>query len=408
MFRGFIVFLFVSMLSGCVTSVGRATPLATSPDGRWLCEVTRKRLVQLAVDGKDLHSWVYAYFESLDDSSLKKRVFIDSYSNLFEMRSGFGPLRWSADNRYVAVICAEKLAVIDTKTWKRSLLSDGDIQCFAWCSDSTLAYATERSVGDNVQAALVKWDVAKNTRKPLLEMPLPSFYCFFVDSSWSPCGRYIVFSGGPQTRLHWVDTRTSQMEAFGGAGEVLQDISWTSDSSRSVMNGYQRETGAYTSYLLSLPAGTVVDCTAQFQAISHEAFQFLPRWNRDNQSMMVHAYEDRDADEVSSACWLVSPEPWKAIDLTPMLVEHIPKSWRKGAHIRCVSWPINDWLCFEITNPTLNTEKTILYQYKSKETVDISLEKRYWLINRKGDVYVRPDTESDFQNRGAWHATILE
>lgn len=407
MFRGFIVFLFVFMLTGCVTSVEQAAPLSVSPDGRWLCEVTRKRLVQFAVDGKELHSWVYVHLDSLDDSSLKKRVFIDSYSNLFEMRFGFGPLRWSADSRYVAVRYAGELAVVDTKKWKRSVLSDGAIQCFAWCSDSTLAYATERSVDETVQAVLVKLDVAKKIRKPLIEMPPSSHSCSFVDSSWSPCGRYVVFSDS-QARLHWVDTRTSQMEAFGGAGEVLQDISWARDSSRSVINCYKRETGTYTSYLLSLPAGTVVDCTAQFQTISHGALEFLPRWNQDNQSVMVSAYGDRGANEATPACWLVSPEPWKAIDLTPMLTAHIPKQWRNGAHIECVSWPIKDWLCFEMTNPTLNKQKTILYQYKSEEIVDIPLDRKYWLINRKGDVYVRPDTESDFQNRGAWHATILK
>ena len=278
---------------------------------------------------------LWVYYAAVKDISQVRKVRIDS-------RDGFGitsasQMRWSPDGRRIAVACLGRLWCVDVETGrKRQCSPDSDlITSMAWRGSGDLVYTSfprnaapeahacdvyvqpvEASPDARTRLATVqRWRDGKGEWIPGNEPGKRDV--------WSPDGRYLLYTDGPQQSgaIRLLDTQSADTEGDPSmvvladlpessalrrmwvmVGSLSDHVSWKMDGTEAVV---LLDRGHVHFIHIRAESGQVLDLSERFAPLAGKEHSALePLWTADGKYLPY----------TSSTDWLlIRPDPWEVV-----------------------------------------------------------------------------------------------
>ena len=296
---------------------------------------------------------VSVYWCSAENPTDKRSVRVDSRGPFFppqQPQESVKAFAFSPDSRHLAIRTEKRLLLADLSTGRSWALDAGDEQphTVTWLGSSEVAYATTvKFRGPYPQSELrifrQKTDAAPDERT---EVHRDDFDIGVGRLFWSPSGRYVLLQPTWHGVCKLLDVATGKAWSFGAGAIELHACAWKRDSSAAFC------VIKYTPEKAEDPTAPPRQILLLIEPASAKRTHLLGEdvglalgvpgaaWTAEGGFVLI--------DDGWAGCWLIQPEPWRAIPLKDKLVNTL------RAHGSAItSWqalhpfPVAGWLLMQ-------------------------------------------------------------
>jgi len=274
---------------------------------------------ELAVDGQILHRDVWLFLADVTHSGAQRKILLGSPGGgLGRELNISSALMFSPDSRYIAAMAAGCLWIVDTKTGRHWVQTEGDERATSccWTDEGQLAYGTIRRgitrIGKTRRSLwLARPGEPRARQRRLYQGTAEAFdwdaagSAIWPQEHWSPDGRYVIFVDHDQkSRLALLDVSSGRVQTFGRRNAHRGSVAWKRDISQALC--VYSIVAQEPEVLLIWPASrNIVDLSEQALGVfDRTGIDLAPLWTADNEYVL-----DLRGRQ------LVHPIPWRVLQI---------------------------------------------------------------------------------------------